>query len=72
MNKSIRQFHRWTAVAFTATVIATIVALAQEEPVLWVSYLPLLPLAVLFLTGAYLWVLPYRSRRRGKADRAAA
>jgi hypothetical protein len=60
----VRQFHRWTAVAFTASVVATVVALAQEEPVIWVSYVPLLPLALLFLTGLYLFVLPYVTRRR--------
>ncbi len=60
----VRQFHRWTAVAFTASVVATVVALAQEEPVVWVSYVPLLPLALLFLTGLYLFVLPYVTRRR--------
>jgi hypothetical protein len=67
-NESVRQFHRWVAIAFTVTVIATFVALAQEKPVVWVSYLPLLPLALLEFTGLYLFVLPYaakwRSRRR--------
>jgi hypothetical protein len=64
-KKWIRQFHRWLAVAFTATVVATFVALAQEEPVVWVSYVPLLPLALLLFTGLYLFVLPYATRWRG-------
>ncbi|MEV6303098.1 hypothetical protein AB0M02_27035 [Actinoplanes sp. NPDC051861] len=63
----IRKFHRWTAVFFTITVLATIVALAQEDPVVWVSYVPLLPLALLFLTGAYLFTLPYLVKRRRRA-----
>ena len=63
-NKWIRQFHRWVAVFFTVTVIATVVALAQEEPVVWVSYTPLLPLGLLFFSGAYLFALPYLTRRR--------
>ena len=67
-NKWVRQIHRWLAIAFTVTVIVTFVALAQEEPVVWVSYVPLLPLALLLFTGLYLFVLPYttkwRSRRR--------
>ena len=67
MSKGIRQFHRWVAVAFTVTVLATVVALAQEEPLLWVSYTPLLPLALLFFSGAYLFVLPYRAKRRAAA-----
>ncbi len=67
-NKWVRQVHRWLAIAFTVTVIATSVALAQEDPVIWVSYLPLLPLALLFFTGLYLFALPYLAkRRRGRA-----
>jgi hypothetical protein len=30
-----------------------------------VSYVPLLPLALLFLSGVYLFVLPYVAKRRG-------
>ena len=63
-NKWVRQTHRWMSLAFTVAVIATFVALAQEEPVVWVSYLPLLPLALLLLTGLYLFVLPYAARWR--------
>jgi len=67
MSKWIRQTHRWLSVAFTVAVIATFIALAQEKPVVWVSYVPLFPLALLFLTGAYLFVLPYTSSwRRGR------
>ena len=61
-NRWIRQIHRWLAVAFTLTVIATTIALARAEPVVWMSYVPLLPLALLFLTGLYLFVLPYAGR----------
>ncbi len=63
-SKWIRQLHRWLAVAFTVAVIATIVALVQKEPVVWVSYLPLAPLALLQLTGLYLFVLPYAAQWR--------
>lgn len=63
----IRQIHRWVSVAFTLAVIAAFVALAQEEPLVWVSYVPLLPLALLFLTGVYLFALPYATRwRKGR------
>jgi hypothetical protein len=65
-NKWIRQFHRWLAIAFTVTVIVTFVALAQKDPVVWISYVPLLPLALLLFTGLYLFVLPYAARRRAK------
>jgi archaellum biogenesis protein FlaJ (TadC family) len=63
-NNRVRQIHRWLAIAFTVAVLVTIVALAQEEPVVWVSYSPLLPLALLQLTGLYLLVLPYATRWR--------
>jgi hypothetical protein len=67
MNKLIRQFHRWTAIVFTVTVLATFIALAQKEPIVWVSYVPLLPLAALFFTGLYMFALPYVQRRRTRA-----
>jgi hypothetical protein len=65
VNKWVRQIHRWLAITFTVTVIATFVALAREEPVVWVSYVPLLPLALLLFSGLYLFVLPHATRWRG-------
>lgn len=61
-NRGIRQIHRWTSIAFTLTVIANFVALGMgqgKQPPDWVTYSPLLPLAVLLFTGLYLFVLPY-------------
>jgi hypothetical protein len=63
----LRQFHRWTSIAFTATVIANFVALARGAPLSWVTYSPLLPLAVLLLTGLYLFALPYTVRWRSRS-----
>ena len=63
-NNFIRQFHRWTSIAFTVTVIANLVALALGKPPAWVTYSPLLPLALLLLTGLFLFVLPYATRWR--------
>jgi len=37
---------------------------AQDDPIVWVSYVPLLPLALLLFSGLYLFVLPYVTRRR--------
>jgi hypothetical protein len=68
-NKWIRQMHRWLAMTFTVTVVVTFVALAQEEPVVWVSYVPLLPLGLLLLTGLYLFALPYTTKRRRQQSR---
>ena len=64
LNNLIRQTHRWLSIAFTVAVIATFVALAQKEPLVWVSYLPLLPLALLLFSGLYLFVLPYVTKWR--------
>ena len=63
-NKWVRQVHRWLSIAFTVTVIVAFVVLAQENPAVWVSYVPLLPLALLLLTGLYLFVLPYATKWR--------
>ena len=66
-NKWMRQIHRWLSIAFTVSVIVTFVALAQKPPLVWVSYVPLAPLALLLLTGLYLFVLPHATRwRRGQ------
>jgi hypothetical protein len=63
-SQGIRQVHRWVSVGFTLTVIGAFVALAQEKPIVWMSYLPLPFLALLLLTGLYLFVLPYAAKRR--------
>jgi hypothetical protein len=60
----IRQFHRWVAIAFTVTVIANFITLATGPTPPWVTYSPLLPLAVLLLTGLYLFVVPYGAKWR--------
>lgn len=72
-NSWIRQFHRWVSIAFTVTVVANLVALARGggTPPAWITYSPLPPLALLLLTGLYLFVLPYATKgRSGKRDRA--
>jgi hypothetical protein len=65
----IRQFHRWTSIAFTLTVIANFVAISQGTPPAWVTYSPLLPLALLMLTGLYMFFLPYTAKGRGKSGK---
>ncbi|KYG06916.1 hypothetical protein BE21_32125 [Sorangium cellulosum] len=66
MNRLVRESHRWVSIAFTVAVIANFVALAsgQGQPPAWVTYSPLLPLALLLFTGLYLFVLPYATRWR--------
>jgi hypothetical protein len=60
----IRQTHRWLSIAFTLAVVANFVAMARGVPPAWVTYSPLLPLALLLFTGLYLFVLPYATRWR--------
>ena len=52
--------------AFTLTVIANFVAMSQGPPPAWVTYSPLLPLALLLFSGLYLFVLPYATKWRGR------
>jgi hypothetical protein len=63
-NKWLRQIHRWLSIAFTLTVIANFAAMTQGQPPAWVTYSPLFPLALLLLSGLYLFVLPYTAKRR--------
>ena len=69
-NRWIRQIHRWVSILFTLTVVANFAVLgAGAEPPPWVTYAPLLPLALLLFTGLYLFALPYVERRRaGRRD----
>lgn len=67
-SKWIRQIHRWLSIVFTVLVVVNIVlnfvAPGPEEIVLWVGLLTLLPLALLMLTGLYLFLLPHAARWR--------
>ena len=65
-NHWIRQIHRWLSIAFTLTVIANFVQIAQGggTPPNWVTYSPLVPLALLLFTGLYMFVLPYANKWR--------
>lgn len=65
-NRWARQAHRSLSVVFTAAVVVNVllnvVPLADEELAVRVGLLALLPLALLLITGLYLFVLPYASR----------
>jgi heme A synthase len=63
-NTWIRQLHRWLSIAFAVAVIVNVVALVQKEQAVWIGLLALLPLAVLLVTGLYLFVLPYAAKWR--------
>jgi hypothetical protein len=67
-NKWVRQFHRWLCIAFAVAVIANVVALAEKEQAVWIGLVALLPLALLLLTGLYLFALPYAARWRREGE----
>lgn len=60
----LRRTHRWVSMVFTLTVVANFVAMALGVPPAWVTYAPLAPLALLLLTGLYLFVQPCLARWR--------
>jgi len=63
-NKSIRQTHRWLSMVFTLAVIVNLVAVLQNKYTAWVGLSAVIPLAFLFFTGLYLFVLPYAAKWR--------
>ncbi|HYD26795.1 hypothetical protein [Brevundimonas sp.] len=64
-STAIRQAHRWIAMAFTVVVAGIFLALGLgRTPAEWVYFLPLFPLALLTLSGLYMFFLPYAARRR--------
>jgi len=70
-SKAIRQFHRWTSIVFTTTVIANFAAMTQGPPPAWITYSPLLPLFLLLFSGLYMFVSPYVSKGRPEHVRPA-
>jgi hypothetical protein len=68
-NDWIRKIHRWVCIAFTVAIIINVAARTQGEPAAWITYSPLLPLALLLLTGLYLFALPYANKGRERKTR---
>lgn len=65
-SKGVRQSHRWLSIIFTAIVAAIFIAQGTGvAPAEWVYLLPLAPLALLAVTGLYMFALPYAAGRRG-------
>jgi len=64
-NMWMRQLHRWISMLFVAIVAGIFAMLGMgKQPAQWIYYLPLLPLALLALTGLYLFALPYVRKGR--------
>jgi cellulose synthase/poly-beta-1,6-N-acetylglucosamine synthase-like glycosyltransferase len=64
-NNWVRQIHRWLSMAFTVAVIVNVVAMGLQQSAVWIGLLALFPLALLLLTGLYLFALPYAAKGRG-------
>jgi len=63
-NMWVRRVHRWLSILFTTIVLTLFAMLGMgKEPAAWAYFVPLAPLALLMLTGLYLFVLPYLARR---------
>lgn len=60
----IRQIHRWLSIAFVVAVILNFVVLGRGDIAMWVGLLTLIPLALLVVTGLYMFALPYANKWR--------
>lgn len=61
----IRQGHRWLGILLTLTILANFLVMAFGTPPPAIVYAPLAPLALLLVSGLYMFFQPYRR----KADR---
>ena len=65
-NKWVRQLHRVMSITFTFAVLLNFVVVGQGAYPVWLGILTLVPLALLLVTGLYMFALPYAVRwRRG-------
>ena len=64
-SKWIRQTHRWLSIVFTVAVIINGVTVAQGKYNNRLGLSAVAILALLLLTGLYLFVLPYVNKWRG-------
>ena len=65
-NTWIRQGHRWLSIVFTVIVAGIFTTLGLgREPAEWVYFLPLFPLALMTVSGLYMFALPYVRKPRG-------
>lgn len=64
-SKWIRQTHRWVSIVFTVAVILNGITVARGKYNNRLGLSAVAILALLLLTGLYLFVLPYVNKRRG-------
>jgi heme A synthase len=70
-NKWMRQIHRWLSIALTVAILVNGIAVLQGKYTNRLGLMAVAPFALLFLSGLYLFLLPYaakwRSARRARA-----
>ena len=71
-DKWIRQTHRWLSTIFTLAVIINGVAVVQGKYNAKLGLVAVAPLSLLFLSGLYLFVLPYTAKWRSGRSRTSA
>lgn len=67
-NFWIRQTHRWFSIILTVAIIVNGIAVSRRHYTNTLGLFALIPLAVLLLTGLYLFFLPYFPRRRASTS----
>lgn len=63
-NRWIRLAHRWLSIAFTVVVIINGIAVVEGKYTNRLGLMAVFTLALQFITGMYLFVLPYAARWR--------
>ena len=71
MNHWIRQTHRWTCIAFVASVIVYMAVVTRGQPPAWLNIFPAGTLIVMLATGLYMFVAAFVQRSRGRASAGA-
>jgi heme A synthase len=71
-NKWMRWSHRWLSVAFTLVVTINGIAVAKNKYSNRLGLLAVATLALQFLTGIYLFVLPYLAKLRSRPSPQSA
>jgi FtsH-binding integral membrane protein len=65
-NRWIRQVHRWLSVVLTVAMIINVIAIAEKKYTNSLGLMAVAPFALLFLSGVYLFVLPYAAKWRSE------
>lgn len=65
-NRWVRQTHRWVSILFTIAVIVSGIAVIKGKYNAKLGLVAVFFLALMFVTGMYLFVLPYVGKRRGR------